>query len=133
MIRKSRLFFILLITLAILSIVTAFAANIDVPVTRLTDQASAITANTLKPAACSALNLKRIEVCTGGVCNATGASELIIGTAGNDIIHSKNGDDCILGGGGDDDISGDNGTDICIGGLGVDILDNTCETPIQDN
>jgi Ca2+-binding RTX toxin-like protein len=129
-----RLFFILLVTLIVLSIISAFAATIDVPTTYLTDQVQAITANTLKPSACSGLNLRRIEICTGGNCNASGTDELIIGTTGSDTIRGKNGDDCIIGGGGDDFIYGDNGSDMCIGGPGNDdVSDNSCETQIQDN
>lgn len=125
-----RLAFVVLIVLIVISVVFAFAANIVVPTTRLTNQAMSITANTLKPAACSALNLNAIVVCTGGNCNGSNADELIVGTAGYDNIKAKNGDDCIVGGDGDDDISGDNGTDVCIGGPGNDTF-NKCETTIQ--
>ena len=127
-----RLFFILLVTLVLLSIISAFAANNIVPVTRLTDQAQMITANALKPASCSALTLTRIEVCGGGVCNGSNASELILGTSGIDTIRGKKGDDCIVGGGGDDEIIGDQDMDVCIGGPGADTLDSVeCETQIQ--
>jgi Ca2+-binding RTX toxin-like protein len=129
-----RLFLVALVVLVSLSVYSAFAASINVPATRLTDQVQAITANALKPVACSNLDLRRIEVCTGGNCNASGTGELVIGTAGSDTIRAKNGDDCILGGGGDDIIYGDNGTDVCIGGPGVDdVSDSSCETQIQDN
>jgi len=125
-----RLFFIILAVLILVSSILAYTANNVVPVTHLTDQTRAVDPNTLKPTACSALNLTAIVVCTGGICNGSTADELILGTSGIDIIKAKNGDDCIVGGGGDDDISGDNGTDICIGGPDNDIFDK-CETQTQ--
>jgi len=130
MIRKNirRLFFVMLVVLVLTSAISAFAANIVVPDTRLTDQTRIIDPNEVKPAACSGLTLTALVVCTGGNCNGSNADELIIGTAGYDKIRAKNGDDCIVGGGGDDDISGDNGTDVCLGGPGSDVLDIKCET-----
>lgn len=125
-----RLFFILLVVLIVLSVVSAFAANIVVPTTRLTNQAQAITANALKPTACSAITLTRIVVCTGGNCDGTGSSELILGTPNAERIRGRGGNDCLVGGGGDDDLVGNNKSDICIGGPGTDTF-STCETQIQ--
>jgi len=129
--RIPRLVFALLVVLIIVSAGLAFAANNIVPTTRLTDQSQAIDANSLKPAACSGINLNAVVICTGGNCNGSNADELIIGTNGYDNISGKNGDDCIIGGGGDDDIDGDNGTDVCIGGPDNDTFGNKCETEIQ--
>jgi Ca2+-binding RTX toxin-like protein len=129
--KASRLIFILLVALILVTTGFAIAANNVVPVTHLTDQTTAIDANALKPAACSAITLNAIVICTGGKCNGTNSDELIIGTSGYDDIKGKNGDDCIIGGDGDDDISGDNGTDVCIGGPGNDSFTNKCETQIQ--
>jgi Ca2+-binding RTX toxin-like protein len=125
-----RLLFILFGVLVITSVGFAFAANIVVPTTRLTDQTRSVDPNTLKPAACSGITLNAIVICTGGNCNGSNADELILGTAGDDNIKAKNGDDCIVGGGGDDDISGDNGTNVCIGGPGNDTF-SKCDTEIQ--
>ena len=130
-IKISRLVFVLFGMLIITSVVFAFAANIVVPTTRLTDQTRSVDPNEVKPAACSAIALNTIVVCTGGICNGSNADELILGTAGNDDIRGKNGNDCIVAGGGDDDISGDNGTDVCIGGPGNDTFDSKCETQNQ--
>lgn len=134
MIRKNmpRLFFILLVALILLSVVSAFAANIVVPTTHLTNQASAVTANTLKPTQCSAIALTTILYCPagGGICNGTNASELIIGSPNGDIIQGKGGNDCIVGGGGNDDITGSQAKDICMGGPGTDTFAK-CETSIQ--
>lgn len=125
-----RLFVILLFALILTGVLSAFSAANMVPDTRLGQQIQAVTANALKPAECSALNLTSIVICTGGVCNGSNANELMLGTAGPDDIKGKNGDDCIVGGGGDDDITGDNGIDVCIGGPGNDTF-RKCETEIQ--
>jgi Ca2+-binding RTX toxin-like protein len=127
-----KLFFIALVLLVIMSIISAFAANISVPSTRLTDQRSAITANTLKPTACSGITLTTIVYCpsTGGMCSGTTASELIIGSSNADSIDGKGGSDCIIGGDGADDIAGSQANDVCIGGPGIDTF-KKCETVIQ--
>ena len=127
-----RLFFVMLTILILASTIFAFAANIVVPTTRITNQSSPVTANTLKPAACSAIVLTTILYCpaSGGMCNGTSANELIVGSSNIDIIQGKGGSDCILGGGGDDDLTGSQAKDVCIGGPGTDIL-KKCETSIQ--
>ena len=127
-----KLFSVALILLVLLSIVSAFAANVAVPSTRLTDQRSAITANTLKPTACSGIVLTTIVYCPsgGGICNGTTASELILGSPNIDTIDGKGGSDCIVGGDGNDDLTGSQSKDICIGGPGTDTF-KKCETAIQ--
>ena len=127
-----RLFFLMLVVLALVSVVSAFAANIVVPTTRLTNQASAVTANTLKPAQCSAIAVTTILYCPagGGICNGTNADELIIGSPNIDTIQGKGGNDCIVGGSGNDDITGSQAKDVCIGGPGNDTF-TKCETSIQ--
>jgi len=110
---------------------TAVAAANTVPVTRLDENAAAMSANAIKPAACSALNLTAIVICPGGgTCNGTGASELILGTSAAETIRGRGGNDCILGGDGNDSLVGNNGGDVCIGGPGTDTF-TTCETQIQ--
>jgi len=127
-----RLTVVVLTILILVSTVFAFAANIVVPTTRLTNQSSPITANTLKPAACSAITLTAIVYCpaSGGVCNGTNGNDLIIGSSNIDTIQGKGGSDCIVGGGGDDDITGSQAKDVCIGGPGNDVF-KKCETTIQ--
>jgi Ca2+-binding RTX toxin-like protein len=127
-----RLVFLALIALIVISIGSAFAANIVVPATRLTDQRSSTTANTLKPIACSGITLTAIVYCPagGGICDGTNASELIIGSSNIDTITGKGGSDCIVGGGGDDDITGSQAKDVCLGGPGTDTF-KKCETSIQ--
>ena len=106
--------------------VVATAAN-TVPASNLGSSSTAITANTLKPAACSGVTLTSIVIGNSG----TNAAELILGSAGADTMNGGNGDDCILGGGGIDAIAGGGGTDVCIGGPGVDTFNGNCETQIQ--
>ena len=127
-----RLVLVVLGLLIIFGVVFAFAANISVPVTRLTNQARAITANTLKPQACSGITVTTIVYCPagGGACNGTSASELILGSPNVDTIQGKGGADCVVGGGGDDDITGDQGNNVCIGGPGTDTF-KKCQTAIQ--
>lgn len=125
-----RIFCFFLCTLMISSVISAYAANIAVPSTRLTNQASAITANTLKPAACAAMTLTRVVVCSGGNCDGSSANELMIGTPGIERIRGRGGTDCILGGGGDDQLVGNGKSDVCIGGPGFDTF-ATCENTIQ--
>ena len=127
-----RLAVVVLTILILVSTVFAFAANIVVPTTRLTNQSSPVTANTLKPAACSAITLTAIVYCpsSGGMCNGTSADDLIIGSSNIDTIQGKGGSDCILGGDGNDDIVGSQSSDVCIGGPGTDVF-KKCETTIQ--
>ena len=128
-----RLASIVMAGLILFSMIFAIAANNIVPVTYLTDQTSIVTANDLKPAACSAINLTAIFYCptSGGACNATDDSELVIGSPADDDIQSGKGDDCILGGGGNDSLRGEQDTDVCIGGSGTDSFHPSCETQNQ--
>jgi len=116
---------ILLLTLILLSVITALAATNNIPVTHLTDQSTSIAASDIAPPECDSIRstLEAIIVCSGGNCSGTKANELIFGTSGDDTIDGKNGDDCIVGGAGDDYLSGDNGNDVLVGGPGTDTLD----------
>ena len=105
--------------------VVATAAN-TVPASNVGSSSTAITANTLKPAACNGITLTALVIGnTGGA-----ASELILGSAAANTMNGNGGNDCILGGGGNDNITGGAGTDVCIGGPGTDTF-TTCETGIQ--
>jgi Ca2+-binding RTX toxin-like protein len=127
-----RVILVALSVLIVISLVSAYAANNTVPVTRLTDQTTTVTANMLKPADCARITVTTIVYCStaGGVCDGTSASELIIGSPFTDKIQGKGGADCIVGGDGDDDIQGNQASDICIGGPGNDVF-RKCETAIQ--
>ena len=128
-----RLAFILFVGLLVFSVVFAFAANNVVPPTRLSDQSSIVTANQLKPPACSAIQLTAVLVCptAGGPCTGTNASELVIGSTVDDEIDAGKGDDCILGGKGSDTIKGEQHLDVCVGGPDTDSFHLSCEITVQ--
>lgn len=131
--KRFQQFSIIALTILIfLSAVSAITAGNVIPSSRLDEYATPITANTLKPAECSAIILTTILYCpVGGNCNGTDANELIIGSTADDDIQGGKGDDCILGGGGTDTIKGEQNIDVCIGGPGVDGIHASCETLIQ--
>ena len=106
--------------------VVATAAN-TVPASNVGSSSTAITANTLKPAACNGITLTNLVIGSTG----TAGNDLLLGSAGVDTMNGGNGNDCILGGGGIDAIAGGGGTDVCIGGPGVDTFNANCETQIQ--
>jgi Ca2+-binding RTX toxin-like protein len=106
--------------------VVATAAN-TVPASNVGSSSTAITANTLKPAACNGITLTNLVIGTNG----TAGNDLLLGSAGVDNMNGANGNDCILGGGGIDSIAGGGGTDVCIGGPGADTFNANCETQIQ--
>lgn len=118
------------IALVVVSTLSAFAAVNVVPVTHLGQVINSVTANALKPSACSAINLTTVVVCTGGNCDGTGSNELLLGTANAERIRGRGGTDCLVGGGGDDQLVGNGASDICIGGPGNDTF-TTCETQTQ--
>lgn len=124
-----RLAIVALLSMIVAGIHNAVAASNSVPVTRLTNQAFAITANALKPPECAALNLSAIYI--GTAVKGTGANDLLLGTAGADNLGGGGGSDCVLGGDGDDKLNGGKGNgDVCIGGPGNDTFKG-CDTEIQ--
>ena len=106
--------------------VVATAAN-TVPASNLGSSSTAITANTLKPAACNGITLTSVIIGNNG----DAANNLLLGSAAANTMNGAGGNDCILGGGGNDTIAGGAGTDVCIGGPGVDTFNANCETQIQ--
>ncbi len=109
-----------LITMILLSVVTAIAATNTVPSTRLTAYGNSIGINDIKPSACATIFLTN-RVSGAGIITGTEGSDLILGSSGTDTIDGLGGDDCILGGG---------GTDICTGGSGTDMF-IFCESETQ--
>lgn len=122
---------IFLIALIAVSTASAFAAANSVPATRLDDDTLPITANNLKPSACSSLNLTNIVVIAGNG-NGTNANDLILGSSGSDNLRGSDGDDCIVGGSGDDSLDGQKGNDILLGQDGNDSLKGSQDTDICD-
>lgn len=118
------------ISLLMISVLSAYAAGLNIPASNVGSESFAVTAEDIKPAACDGLFLTNI-VSGSGTLSGTTANDLIIGSAGADTIDGLGGDDCIIGGNGDDTLVGSDGVDVCIGGPGSDTLDATCETAIQ--
>jgi Ca2+-binding RTX toxin-like protein len=105
-------------------------ASSVVPTSMAGRSTRSVTANTLKPTACSTITLSGITTGSGVVTDGT-ASNLVLGSSVLDTMRGSDGNDCILGGGGNDNLRGENGTDVCIGGPGTDTFYSTCETQIQ--
>lgn len=120
----SRFSLLALVILILSSLAFAFAGSIAVPASRLDEQLFTITVGDLTPAECDSISstLTAIVVCSGGNCDGSNANELILGTAGDDIIDGKNGLDCIVGGDGNDKMSGGHDDDVLVGGNGDDDL-----------
>jgi hypothetical protein len=118
-----------LITLILVSAITAFAASIDIHPSNVGVESIPVRAEDIKPPACSALYLTNI-IRGSGLFSGTAGNDLILGSTGNDTIDGGGGDDCIVGGDGDDTIDGNSETDVCVGGAGSDNFSN-CETEIQ--
>lgn len=118
-----------LMVLTLVSIISAFAAGISVPDTKVGTESIPNYANDIKPPACASLSLTNTISGSGTITGTTG-NDLIIGSADADSIDGLGGDDCILGGDGDDAITGGDGNDVCLGGPGIDIF-VTCESEAQ--
>jgi len=124
-----KLFQLILLSLPFLifmNAVFALTASNTVPESGLDYESFSITANQLKPSACSGLNLDNII--TDG--NGTAGNDLILGTIGIDTLNGGDSNDCLVAGDGDDTLDGGIGTDVCIGGAGIDDISN-CETIID--
>ena len=109
-----------LITLILISVVTAIAATNTIPATRITAHGESISTNDLRPSACATIFLTN-QVNGSGAITGTEGNDLMLGSAGTDTIDGLGGDDCILGGG---------GMDTCLGGPGVDQF-VACESQTQ--
>jgi len=115
--------------LAIAGSVYAFAAANTVPPTRLDDVQvrnyagnDALKAQDFAPPECAPIRSSLSRIVYIGSSTPTNASELVLGTAGNNTINALGGDDCVLGGGGNDNLIGWTGNDIVIGGPGTDTV-----------
>lgn len=121
----SKMALVALVVLIFSSAVFAFAGSVSVPASRLDEQSLPVTVSDLVPAECSSISsvITAVVVCSGGSCVGSNANELVLGTAGDDLIDGKNGQDCIVGGNGNDKLNGGNDSDVLIGGNGNDDLD----------
>lgn len=116
---------------ALLSLValatTGLLASNSMPATTLGQADAAVTADTLKPSACSSISVTNVMTGSAAISGTTG-NDLILGSAGADDITGSSGDDCIVGGAGADTIDGGDGTDVCIGHAGVTFA--ACEVTV---
>jgi Ca2+-binding RTX toxin-like protein len=106
---------------------TGLLASNSLPATKLGQNATAVTANGLKPADCASISLTNTVIGSGTVAGSSG-NDLVLGSSGSDIIDGGAGDDCIVGGAGSDTITGGLGTDVCIGSATTTFV--TCETTV---
>ena len=116
------------VIILVVTVLNAQTAANTVPVTRADENFLGTSANALKPAECSGINLTNI-VDIGAGETGTDANDLILGTDKADAeIRGGAGDDCILGGEGNErqkidkvwspGLYGDDGNDVLIGGPG---------------
>jgi len=116
---------LLLIFIIITGALAGMAATNIVSESGLSHTNHPITAEQLKPPACT-MTLVNIIIPSNGD-NPTQGNDLILGTSGNDsggnMLKGLGGDDCIIGGDGNDSLNGGQGNDILLGGNGNDDLD----------
>jgi Ca2+-binding RTX toxin-like protein len=113
----------MMMSLAALSAVTALAAANTVPATRIGQSDHAVTLQQLAPPECAAIAAGLTSLIVGsGAFDGDNGNNLILGSAGNDLIRALQGNDCVVGGGGNDDLRGNQGNDVLVGGSGNDAL-----------
>lgn len=96
-------FFLVILFLMITGIFTGLTATNSVANSSAGILGKGVTAEELKPPECDVITVTDLVVLSNGD-TPSAASELILGTPGQDIVNGGGGDDCIVGGGGDDRI-----------------------------
>jgi hypothetical protein len=107
-------------------LVTGVAASNIVPPSHVGATTLAVTANSLKPAACAGLNLS-VVVNGPGDSGATANQLLLVGPADTDVIGGS-GDDCIVASTSVATIDGGTGTNVCYGGSST--VFTNCQTQV---
>lgn len=81
--------------------VSATTASNTVPTSHAAKLTRTITANDIKPSACSGITIADLVVGSGTITGGS-ANDLILGSSGNDTLGVQNngGSDCCVGGGG---------------------------------
>ena len=125
-----QLLVILLLAFMVMGVTGAFTATNNVARSNAGKVSKSISANDLKPLACSGQSVTNI-IKGSGMISGTLGNDLILGSSGNDTIDGQGGNDCILGGGGADTLIGGDGNDTCIGSPGTDSFDSSCEKQVQ--
>jgi Ca2+-binding RTX toxin-like protein len=118
----TRISFLALAFLTILSTLGAIAAANAVPVSYAMDTTIPIDQSQFLPPLCAGMIFDNIIVGSGDINGGPG-NDLIYGSSGDDKIRGGMGDDCIIGGGGDDTLRGQNGDDVLVGGSGFDVIE----------
>jgi len=118
----TRLCLVALCGLIVATIASTNAASNVVPRTGLSNQATVITPNSLKPPQCASITVTN-KISGAGTITGTVGNDLIFGSAGTDTVNAGGGNDCVVGGGGIDILNGEASGDVLIGGPGVDLLD----------
>jgi hypothetical protein len=113
---------------AALGLVSAQTAASTVPPSKVGDHSSIVTANKLKPVACTALTLAVVVTGAVGALDGTAANDLVLGGPGAAPIGGGDGDDCILAASAAA-IDGGQGADVCIAPFGAAF--SNCETEIN--
>ena len=133
LLRPARGLAVMVLSLVALGAVTALAAANSVPATRIGQSDHPVLLQQLVPGECASIagSLTALVVGSGNF-DGTGASELILGSAGADIIRGRQGNDCIVSGGGNDDLQGNQGNDVLVGGGDNDALDGGQANDICD-
>jgi Ca2+-binding RTX toxin-like protein len=108
------------VTLAFVSIFTAFAATNTITESGAEDNVIAITPNDFRPPECG-MNIQNLVTGEGNL-GGTNSNDLILGGSSGQLLRGLNGDDCVLAGAGDDRLRGNRGDDVLLGGIGADNL-----------
>jgi Ca2+-binding RTX toxin-like protein len=102
-----------LTALVLAQALTAYTASATVPATHLGRSSTNVTSNDLKPSECT-MTVTSIDS-GSGTFSATAASQLVLGSSGNDTITGNaGGNDCIVGGAGTDTVTGVGSGNQCV-------------------
>jgi Ca2+-binding RTX toxin-like protein len=121
--RSVRWMAVMMMSVAALGAVTALAAANSVPASRIGQSNHPVTLQQLAPPECAAIAGGLTSLFVGsGTIDGNNGNNLILGSAGDDLIRARQGNDCVVGGGGNDDLRGNQGDDVLLGGSGNDAL-----------
>lgn len=102
---------------------TAFGPALDKVVVE--DTTSVTPTPSAIPAECDQSLTYNVIEGTGAseIINGTNGHDLILAKGGSDIVNGKGGNDCIVGGDGSDSLKGGSGNDVILGGADSDAID----------
>ena len=114
---------LLVVSLCAAFVTTVFTASNAVAPTQAHDDSLDTVLAFLVPDECEPMLLTELVIASNGVATGTSANELILGSAGVDVIDGRGGDDCIIGGANNDEILGGTGADTIYGQAGEDRIE----------